>query len=298
MIKEYRPKHLWANYYRKCEDWLEFVSLAERVVRESKDGTFNGYRCASLETGNAKWAGTATLEDAIELAHSGWKPGYDEMMAIREKIDFSALGPMSQQLTEHIDVAGDEPNIDLFLQGNPEHMTTLHQTITAQRGKIFSFYVHRGTPGFTDYKRIIRRGVSLLLVFDVLRLLGYSFEVTIVFANQNYDGSDTYEFYVPIIHAGDPINTDTLAFMLCHPAVLRRLAFAARENEPNDIRKEFEFFTGGGYGESISAFGFPAGGVYIGHTQGLHKHDSEIVPYAKEVLHNISERRGVTLLTE
>lgn len=275
------------RYYR---DWMDFVSFAERV-RDGAHGVdglgFNGIVRASLGQGDAEWYGTASLDQAIQLAYQGWPEGVERVQEVRNKLDFSDLLPTAQRLLRNVEVAGDEPDIGLFLQGEPEHMVTLHEVEQLQQGKVLRLQLNRSASCDILAEQLVRRGVAILAVVETLLLLGFTIELSIIIAVKEMHYEEQMEFHIPILHAGDPVNLDTLAFMLLHPAVLRRLWFAATECEDNKICNSFQFFSGGGYGKCKDPNVIHGGKPYLAWEDGLLSSDAEIVLYARELLKHL-----------
>lgn len=290
MRKETREKDGRTYFLRYYRDWLDFVSFAERVNRESDGTVFGGMRCSSLDEGERDWFGSQSLTQAIELAYRGWPEGREMVRDARKRMQVNHLLPRAQRIVRQVDVFGDEPDIDLFLCGEPEHMATLHETINPQYGKVLRFVLSRSAMWTVPTDCIVRRGVATLIAIEVLLVLGYAVEISIVQAvdNRRYHH---YEQYEPILHAGDPINLDTFAFMFMHASVLRRLCFAAEECESQDIRQRMAFANGGGYGRPCTPTFLPSHDLFLDWEEGLLCYDNDVAPYALKLL----ERVGVNL---
>jgi len=282
MRKETKEKDERVYYLRYYDDWIDFLSCAEKVLRGQKKGTFNGMSCASLSEGNESWSGTNDLPQAIKLAFQGWPEGREQVREAQRRMQIEKLPPQSQRIVRQVDLAGDEPDVDLFLQGEPEHMVTLHEAIRPQYGKVMRFILNRTANAGVSSDRIVRRGVALLTAMETLIILGFTVEMMVMFACER--GIYQLEQYMPILHAGDPINLDTLAFMFLHPAVLRRLCFAANECEPTEIRDQFGFVDHGGYGSSCRPHFLPKCDLFHNWDEGLLSSDDQIIPMVLKIL--------------
>jgi len=274
-------------YFRQLEDWYEMIRLAERVNREAKNNVFGGLRCASLERSDSrtKWSGTESLSEAIRLSREGWPEGREMIRNIRENISVEKLLPRSNRLTRTVDLSGDEPDIDLYLQGDPEHMATLWDRIELAYGKVVRIAMSRSASASTDPERIVHRGVAVLSAVEIMILLGFTVEIDLIDSTKR---SDYFiEYQTPILHAGDPLHLDTLAFMLIHPSVLRRIWFAVAENEPLKIRKQFGFEEDDGYGAPQDPHFRDGYDLVVDWKDGLLESEEEIVPYTLKVLEKI-----------
>lgn len=289
MRKEKIQQGLHTYYLRYCEDWLDFIKHAERVNSEASGQRFNGMDCSSLTEGNRRWYGTDSLEEAIRLSYTGWREGREKLQNLSDRLEINSLFLNTRRIKAQYDVEGDEPDIDLYLLNCPENMATQVECIQPRHGKVFHFVINRSASCEVAAETLVRRGAALLLVFKTAILLGYSVEVTLTEAVDDHAG-DQYEISIPILHSGDPINIDTLAFMFMHPAVLRRLLFALAECEERVIRDKFGFKCSGGYGQPSDIQILTKGDVYIGVNDGLLRSDDEIEPYSMKVL----ESMGIT----
>jgi hypothetical protein len=281
LTHEGRTVHL-----REFDHWLDFLRCAERVENENADGVFNGDYCASLKEGDANWYGTSSLSEAIDLAYNGWSEGKNRIEALRDKLSINDLLPSSQRLRSVFDTAGDEPDIDRFLAGEPEHMGTLHERELRAQGKLVRIEVNRSARCDISAERITRRGVGLLMAMELLMLLGYAVEITISEAVSG-ENSERLELFIPVLHAGDPLNMDSFAFLLMHPAVLRRLVFAAEETESEEIRRTFGFCVGRGYGNPKNTTVNKGADLSIGWEDGLLRDNSEIPDFARSILKRV-----------
>ncbi len=270
---------------RTFDNWLDFLRLAERVRDGADRGCFAGLPCSSLKSGRVDWAGTHSLGEAIDLAYDGWPEGRARLERLRKKLSIEQLLPTSQRIRETRDVFGDEPNVDLFLSGEPEHMVTLEEEFSREGGKIIRMCVNRSAASSVSSERITRRGLALLLAIEALLTLGYSLEFSIYQSVQS-DNGNSYNILIPLLHAGDPISMDSFAFLLMHPAVLRRLIFAAEETESHNLRCEFGF-NRGYYGYPRDPLVKPECDLFMNWEDGLIYDDSEVTSLALSILKRV-----------
>ena len=62
------------------------------------------------------------------------------------------------------------------------------------------------------------------------------------------DNGDVREDVIVVKRPEHTLQLDQLAFILCHPAMLRRLHFAYDECQPKAVRENFGFYKRRGYG--------------------------------------------------
>jgi len=268
-------------------DWLDFVSTAEKVQLGCVGQEYNGMRCASLDSDDQskKWSGTSSLAEAINLAHRGWPEGRFRVLELSGKINIEELLSHTQKFSRNLDVAGDEPDIDCFLHGVPENMVTLQEHVSSGYGKVLRFFLNRSASCDVDANAIVRKGIALCSMIKTMTLLGYSTEITLTVAVMK--NNCNYEIFIPVLHAGDPLNMDTLAFMFIHPSVLRRLFFAVVECELVETRDYFGFKHERGYGTPTQPLCAPNDAILFAWEDGLLSDDEQIIPYIVEVLQRV-----------
>lgn len=278
-------------HLRRFDDWLDFISHAERIERDRQGTEYNGMECVSLSSNDPGWYGTNSLAEAIQLAKRGWPEGREKVREVRRRMRVEKLRHHAFRTLRDTDVSGDEPDIDLFLQNEPEHMFTIYREIDTQPGKVFRAILDCSWSAWTPSEQIVRRGVALLAAFEAMLTIGYTVEVTISEAITGYGSSERYESYVPVLHAGDPLNLDTLAYMFISPSVLRRLYFAVEELEPPELRKSFGFYGphngGGGYGHPKYPSFLEDADIPIRHDEGLVSRDEDILPISLSILRRV-----------
>jgi hypothetical protein len=168
--------------------------------------------------------GTATFAEAVDLARHGWPQG-------RQLISdaLAIVFPERAQLPERVhDVAGAYPDVPRAVAGDPMSMINLRPSSRAARPVVRVDY-SRSAPSIVPAAAIINRGAALLGAVDALESAGYSVELRLVFKNTSLAAPLAFHSAVTIKDAGAPLDIDRAAFALINPAVLRRLAFAIRE---------------------------------------------------------------------
>lgn len=271
------------TYVRSMDGVHDLTEIAANRVAYGKDYLGN----ASI-SGEYHFTGTYTLEEAVELAQWGWPEGVEKISAIAEGIEIDPellKSALKQEI--YFDVAGDEPDIDRYLQGIPDNMVS-YPTVQHSHGKILDLVVNAGQHAHIDKQVIENRGAAILAAVEALRTSGYSIGVFVV---EQCRASYAYEntairYEVPILEPGQSVNIDTLAFSIMHPSFLRRLLFAANEAESTDMRKKFGFHSGGGYGVPLPTGNYehtrPA--YIIDKDEGLHHDKKSTIEFAQRLV--------------
>jgi hypothetical protein len=274
-------------YLRYYEDWGDFIDRAEEVIELAPGKQKDGLGCASMKD-DANWSGSKSLQEAVRLGRFGWEEGRDKILEIRKRLKIDSVLPNAKRIDRIMDVSGDEPDVALYLMGEPDNMATLVDSNSTD-GRVVRILVNRTASWHIDADDLLRRGVSILIAIETMIRLGYSIELSIcdaVSAGYGSDGS-RMEDYIPVLRAGDPVNLDTIAFMLAHPSVLRRLLFATQEMEAVKVRKTFGFHGSGGYGHCAEPEKVTEKDLMIKKDDGAVNSEDKIIPYAVELLSKI-----------
>jgi hypothetical protein len=219
----------------------EMIELAEHIRDNANaDTEYNGLKCSSI-SGDYEFTHTNSLDEAIKLARYGWPEGTEEMIALAASID--TLQPTGTRVAITHDIDGDFPNVDLFLLGEPENMSTIHGALDNTPGKVLRVCHNVTVNCGVEADHIRNHGIALFSAIQTVMAMGYTVELTLG------TSTPTDEIYWPILEAGSPVNIDTLAFWLTHPSVLRRMVFAAQENASPEDRRRMGAYYHGGYGQ-------------------------------------------------
>tara|TARA_R110002073_G_scaffold3864_3_gene25803 strand:- start:268 stop:1125 length:858 start_codon:yes stop_codon:yes gene_type:complete len=212
------------NYHDSLDS---FVSFAENRKLDS-----SWKREASRSKNDMDFYGNATFNQAIKLARYGWTEGRD----LLANATASAASAISNNMTPSffMDVGGAYPIAALAASGDPACMVnptpyeqTAKPTVALNVGAAFNctYRTHQ----------INNFGGALCAWIDKLEALGQSIELTLSYyngANDEKSAEPDSHNQVRIKRAGEPLNLDTIAFALIHPAMNRRLQFSHLESLP------------------------------------------------------------------
>ncbi len=189
-------------------DIIDFVDFVKDVP--------SNYR--SKKKGDNDWSG-GSFDDAVTQAYTG-NPElvskiFDGANIISAMIDEERKGEIRDVVGEYFDV-GD------FLSGEPE---VFRRDEYGPRKPVIpvyaSFAMHCGIGNDT----IKNRGCSIVAICDELCSSGFIVDLNLVHCVR-YDGK---RYYTKIHVRVDPLDLDTVAFIIANPLCLRRLWLAAME---------------------------------------------------------------------
>lgn len=137
-----------------------------------------------------------------------------------------------------------------FVRGVPKcwlAWTEGEAVVQGQGEKILKILLNFTASANVPASVIQTRGAAVCALIEALEYAGRRCEVVVthvVAAN----GGDVREDVIVVKRAEHPLQLDQLAFVLGHPAMLRRLHFAFEETLPKSVRENFGFFKRRGHG--------------------------------------------------
>ena len=170
-----------------------------------------------------KWYG-ASPPETKKLITEGWSEGAGRAAAIRGRIE--AERPVTAKLARW-DVVGAYPSVGRYLAGNPANMRRLS---AVNRPRVLSLSASGGLAARVDSSDIEAHAASAAAIVDMLESADYRVELFWVWRALGRDLST--EIAVCIKQADQPVNLATLAFLIGHPAMLRRVGFAIAAHHP------------------------------------------------------------------
>lgn len=196
-----------------------------------------------------EFTGTKTFREALNLARKGWPEGCAKVKAISAEI--------VQKITDRIlrpevmlDVVGEVIEMGSYMEGIPECMLTWTEGEEVMQGsgeRTLRVLLNFTASSTVSASVIQTRGAAVCALVEALEYAGRRCEVlaTHVVAGDN---GDTREDVIVVKRPEHPLQLDQLAFILCHPAMLRRLHFAYEETQQKAVRDNFGFYKRRGYG--------------------------------------------------
>lgn len=215
----------------------EFDGWSDLLDHATKPAGVNYGESSMTDPYHYQWTLTRNFEAAVRLAKEGWPDGLAATDV--ELRNLTAALPKGDDLVVQYTEAGDEPDVGLYLEGEPENMIEfpLRPVGKPVAKLVVSVCYSSGIPA----EAITRRGAVVMAVVDALEAMGVRMEII---ADWTGTAEDTFCYRVPVKHAEEPMDRDRVAFALCHPSMLRRFMF--RLNELTESR--FMRRGGGSYG--------------------------------------------------
>jgi hypothetical protein len=282
------------EYRRQLEGVTDLIAVARDINGRSQSFKND---CASVREGFS-FTGTQSLGQAIGLCEYGWPEGRQKVADLigRYSVD-DALTHRGQTIEFDYDVAGDEPDIDRYLAGEPENMIDYHID-PANSGRNLKLIVNASQSAYVGAETITRRGVAIALAMDMMTAAGYGVGLEMAERSEGYgrrDGKDiTVEYRIPVVESGGFVDLDSMTFCLVHPSFLRRLIFSLNEHEPDDIRDAMGYHESGGYGRPRSLdLSEDERAVVVDKDDGLLNFDEEIPVFANELTKRLIKLAGV-----
>lgn len=198
---------------------------------------------------DAEWAGTKSLDESLQWArYGGWNPTVaTEFRDIFESHLPKLRTYVADELVEGRDVSGYEVDVAGYCIGEPEHM---HEWLPAENvinKRAFCVLVGHSISSWVTPEELFIRGQAVVALVRALATMGYELEI---WSEETLGGrnSQNYSTLTCLHHAGEVMDQSAIEFSIGNPSWLRRILFAAEETEPMEIREQFGFMDGRGYG--------------------------------------------------
>ena len=215
-IGEYWIRHF---VFDSLEDYLAYLQKAE-----THEAFLRGSQAS--EAGSEEFTLTENLDDAIELCRFGWHDGFNDLVALVEKVKRNLDIKIDPNRTLH-DYVGFAPDVKAYLEGSP--LTMINKPVV--RKPLVTIYLNTSYAGNEPRERIYVRGAIVLAAAEALELMGFMVDLRVFemsFVDKDIHFSE-YKLKMP----DERVNLQKLYFPLCHPAWVRRLNFRLIETSPN-----------------------------------------------------------------
>jgi hypothetical protein len=226
------------NSLRESGKQVIFPTLSDLL------STLDGKTPAYKSRDDASWSGTATLQEAVDIARHGWTHGRETVDAILGTLE-SSLQQVAHDMVMHMthDVVGAYPDMGRFMEGEPECMVQFVPQADTTSGQVTRLLIDNGACAKYTADWMTRRAGAVTALVQALTMVGKSVEVWVA-SPVKIDGL-VHDTVVCVHQAGMPVNVDAIAFCLGHPAMLRRIMFECRQDRKMGHAKG----VGGTYGK-------------------------------------------------
>lgn len=184
----------------------------------------------------AHFNGVESKAEAYKLLKGGYPEGLEKMKNILERIH-AKITIQSPQEVFASSVEGSCPNIEAFLEGQPEDMFILQSEEQMAMPSELRVQLETCVSAWVTPAQLTMVGAAVFAAVEALRAQGCATTIYLTHTVRSRSGN-YWQSAVPI---GPSCDLDTLSFLLTHPAVLRVIVFSMMEHETDPIRSEFSF---------------------------------------------------------
>lgn len=181
-------------------------------------------KCASKDTTQAEWFGSASLAEAISLAEQG-------VPALREQL-FATVIRQKMEAAPVWDVApvGVFPCIPAYAAGIAEDMFMPNDDGMTAAKPVVRLYMNVSAGAHTKTEQIMNRGAAIVNLIDTIEGDGLRrVELVAVCNSRNTESSGRNLFSVVVKRSDEHIDWGRVSYALAHPSFLRRLMFRVQE---------------------------------------------------------------------
>ncbi len=248
----------------------KYDSVSAWVDALAKPNNFGGaYTGRSSERkGDARWAGTNTYPEALQLLKDGWADGLEKIKKTSVTLTEQIIKVLEVPELQY-DVTGQDLDIGRFVAGEPEDFVTVEPAEQETYPKVLHVVANISASAAVDADTIMLKGAAIVALVDALEMHGKRVIVDIVStADGQNDAVEQHQTWVRIKESDGPVQLANLVMLIAHPSTLRRLMF--REMEMNDADNDWKgrFGAGHGYGSPGDIDEADAGDIYSGCMYG------------------------------
>jgi hypothetical protein len=185
------------------------------------------------------WDYSAGFAGAVTLAREGWPAGAGAVHDLRAELSAAVLREIRRDVWA-FDVAGAVPDVARYLAGEPENM--LAPCEEDRPARVCRVVINLAASANISAGVVKTRGAAVLALVDVLESCGTRCEIDAVRCVESTALSNGRRVadLVRVKNAADAVDVDRLAFVLCHPAMQRRILWALAHNTyPADLWQNY-----------------------------------------------------------
>lgn len=258
---------------------LHFDTLADLAALVPEDAPRNAHDTHGWANYEKNKHGNArTMADALRMAREGWREGAERARPLLDRVKVAR--PTKRSLVRY-DVAGAVPSVPRYLAGNLLNMRTFQRSATSQR-PVITIVASTAAPWFVEAGTFEGLAVAAMAIVDRLEDTGFRVEIIAGRRESSETGNNNAarkgtgennrlgyrsEMFFRLKAADDALDLDRVAFGIGHPAVHRRILFAAGGIHP-DYKDSLGM--GQGYAVGLSALERPPGTYILPSLASLH----------------------------
>ena len=196
---------------------LEFSSINEFVeYAKQHDPTKSMWG----EVGRKEFFGCNNNAEAVEMALNGWHEG---LINISERVGLLKIGEDTTKEVYQYDVVGDVLDIGAFLSGEPECWLGKKEI---QDKPHLDVVINISISGSIKKESIYNRGAAIIALIDYLSNI-YNLSVKAYFGSSGFLNRREEELDAFVDMGNSPLDIDSIAFAVVHPAFFRYIGTAA-----------------------------------------------------------------------
>jgi hypothetical protein len=215
---------------REWASFGEYVECAKNVAPVYGEGCWYSPK--------AKFYGTDSWDDAVQLADNGYSAVRPTVDALVEKMEKKLAPKLLPAYEMFFDVSGGAVDIGRFLDGEPECMVETRLVKVAKPGRVISILVSGGVMQDARLEDILTRGCAIVALVDSLERMQHRAEIWLEMScagssNVIVGRGEILTHLVKLKSAEERLDIDMLMFAIAHPSRHRRLTFAIRRSCDN-----------------------------------------------------------------
>lgn len=228
---------LYLRQFGRLKDWVTYAqtNLDTDAPQEQRESYY----------AHKEWSGVGTREEAFNLFLMGEPEGAKRMKDILASIHNHIILPTLVS-NFYAAVEGQSPNIEAFLQGQPEDMFHLIEEEKDAPPSQLNVQLELCVACLVQPVQMFWAGATVWCAVEALKAQGcnVSLLLTHTVSTGPHGSGDIWQSSVPV---PNNLDLDSLSFLLTHPSVLRIIIVAMMEHETPDIRNLFRFYHDGSY---------------------------------------------------
>lgn len=185
------------------------------------------YNTSRNYDGGAAWDLNTGYERSVEMARNGWIEG-----AQRAQGALAAFAPMSPRPDTRTDVYGFRPHVPRFCAGAPDSMIRHTDIAETGAGRVLTLAVGLDASAYTNASHMANFGVAVAQYVNQLETNGTRVELIGVLVGHFKSSGWRCVQTITVKNADQPLDLAVVTFAIGHPAMLRRIGFAAIERMP------------------------------------------------------------------
>jgi hypothetical protein len=214
----------------KIVESLRFESLGSCLEYAERADPANKLKCFTFQNTQMNWGfAGGSFAYALKLARTGWSEGLNRIKRCEDLI--VAKLNAGNDLVRSMDVSGDESDISLFIEGDPEYMVTYQ--MGEGRKPVVRLVVSVSASCAISNDTITMRGAAICAAIDAVESSGVRVELVI---DSSWvimtEPRKVAKYQIVTKRSEDSLDRDKIAFVLMHPTMLRQIVFRLTESNP------------------------------------------------------------------